>query len=175
MLFGGLHAYDGEINLKYEKNLISNEFAVMLCLEYEEKNGEKLVKKVLLVSLKGESYFVKFIVNPKEDDVEPSVILGRSFMRLAKGIANFRNGIITIHPELDPFLDNFEETEKFEDDCDHLLDIDFGNIPEIDEAGLPPFPYKMGKSKRNKKRALKNFQICYSDVGPSLSNGKPLT
>ncbi|GJY40076.1 hypothetical protein Tco_0427346 [Tanacetum coccineum] len=74
---GGLHAYDGEINLKYEKNLILNKFTVKLCLEYEEKNGEKLVKRELLVSLKREFYFVKFIVNPEEDDVKPSVILGR--------------------------------------------------------------------------------------------------
>ncbi|GJR54911.1 hypothetical protein Tco_1405432 [Tanacetum coccineum] len=118
----GLHAYDGEINLKYEKNLISNEFTVKLYLEYEEKNREKLVKRELLVSLKGEFYFVKFIINPKEDDVEPSVILGRSFMRLTKGITDFGNGIITIHPELDRFLDNSEETEKFEDDWDHLLE-----------------------------------------------------
>ncbi|GKG07493.1 hypothetical protein Tco_0330462, partial [Tanacetum coccineum] len=93
---------------------------------YEEKNGEKLVKRELLVSLKGEFYFLKFIVNPEEDDVKPSVILGRSFMRLTKGIADFGNGIITIHPEL-----------------------------EIDEAGLPPFVSKMGKSERNK--ALENF------------------
>ncbi|GJU43744.1 hypothetical protein Tco_1201010 [Tanacetum coccineum] len=148
---GRLHAYDGEINLKYEKNLISSEFAVKLCLEYEEKNREKL------------------------DDVEPSVILGRSFMRLAKGIVDFENGIITIHPELDPFLDKFEETEKSEDDWDHLLDIDFGELPEIDEAGLPPFVCKIGKSKRNNKRALENFHLYYSDVGPSLCNGKPLT
>ncbi|GJT71059.1 hypothetical protein Tco_1030345 [Tanacetum coccineum] len=28
----------------------------------------------------------------------------------------------------------------------------------------------MGKNKRNKKRALDNFQFYYSDVGPSLSN-----
>ncbi|GJT26453.1 hypothetical protein Tco_0906728 [Tanacetum coccineum] len=141
----GLHAYDREINLKYEKNLILNKFAVKLCLEYEEKNGEKLIKRELLVSLKGEFYFVKFIVNPEEDDVEPNVILGRSFMRLAKGIADFGNGVITIHPELDPFLDDSEDTEKFKDEWDHLLDIDFGDIPEINEAG------------------------------PSLSNGKPLT
>ncbi|GJQ94996.1 hypothetical protein Tco_0950693 [Tanacetum coccineum] len=154
--------------------MISNEFSVKLCLEYEEKSKEKLVKKEL-VSLKGEFYFVKFKVNPKEEDVEPSMILGRSFMRLTKGIANFGNGIILIHPKLDPFLDNSEETEKFEDDWDHFLDIDFGDIPEIDEAGLPPLICKMGKNKRNKKRALKNFQLCYSDVGPSMSNGKPLT
>ncbi|GJY57341.1 hypothetical protein Tco_0456456 [Tanacetum coccineum] len=96
-------------------------------------------------------------------------------MRLAKGTADFGNGVITIHPELDPLLDNSEETEKFEDDQDHLLDIDFGDIPEIDEAGLPPFVCKIGKSKRNKKRALKNFQLYYFDIGPSLSNGKPLT
>nr|GEW28210.1 integrase, catalytic region, zinc finger, CCHC-type, peptidase aspartic, catalytic [Tanacetum cinerariifolium] len=97
------------------------------------------------------------------------------FMRLAKGIADFGNGIITIHPELDPFLDNSKETKKFEDDCDHLLDIDFGNILEIDEAGLPPFVCKMGKSKRNKKRALENFWSYYYDFEPSFSNEKPLT
>ncbi|GKB90046.1 hypothetical protein Tco_0962318 [Tanacetum coccineum] len=122
---GGLHTYDGEINLKYEKNLISNEFAVKLW----------------------EFYFVKFIINHEEDDVEPSVILGRSFMRLTKGIADFGNGNITIHPELDPFLDNSKETEKFEDDWDHLLDIDFRDIPEIDEAGLPPFICKMERAR----------------------------
>ncbi|GJR43742.1 hypothetical protein Tco_1311845 [Tanacetum coccineum] len=146
-----------------------------LCLEYEEKNRENLVKRELLVSLKGEFYFVKFVLNPEEDDVEPSVILGRSFMRLAKRIADFGNGIITIQPELDPFLDDSEETEKFKDDWDHLLDINFGDIPEINNIGLLPFVCKMGKSKRNKKRALKNFQLYYSDVGPSMSNEKPLT
>ncbi|GJZ88020.1 hypothetical protein Tco_0659802 [Tanacetum coccineum] len=125
---GGLHAYDGEINLK-------------------------------------EFYFVKFIVNPEEDDVEPSVILGRSFVRLAKAIPDFGNGVITIHLKLDPFLDYSEETKKFEDDWDHLLDIDFRDISEIDEASLPPFICKMGKSKRNKKRALESFQLHYSDVG----------
>ncbi|GKD21779.1 hypothetical protein Tco_1223482 [Tanacetum coccineum] len=113
---GGLHAHDGEINLKYEKNLISNKFAVKLCLEYKEKIGEKLVERELLVSIKGEFYFVKFVINPLEDDVEP----------------------------------------------------------KIDEAGLPSFICKIGKSKRNKKRALENFQLCYSDVGPSLSNERPV-
>ncbi|GKB31620.1 hypothetical protein Tco_0871021 [Tanacetum coccineum] len=79
------------------------------------------------------------MVNPEEDDVEPSVILGRSLMRLTKGITDFGKGIITIHPKLDPLLDNSEETKKFEDDWDHLLDIAFRDILEIDEAGLPPF------------------------------------
>nr|GEW34258.1 hypothetical protein [Tanacetum cinerariifolium] len=94
---------------------------------------------------KSDDFAREFPVNPDEDDVEPNVILGRSFMRLAKGIANFRNGVITTRPKLDPVLDNSEDTDKFEDDWNHLLDIDFGDILEINEAG------------------------------PSLSNGKPLT
>ncbi|GKF63383.1 hypothetical protein Tco_0186831, partial [Tanacetum coccineum] len=31
----GLEAYDGEINLGVEENMISNEYAVKLCLEHE--------------------------------------------------------------------------------------------------------------------------------------------
>ncbi|GJR49530.1 ribonuclease H-like domain-containing protein [Tanacetum coccineum] len=66
----GLEAYDGEINLGVEENMISNEFAVKLCLEHEVKRGNKVVKKELIVALRGEIYFVKFIINPEEDDVE---------------------------------------------------------------------------------------------------------
>nr|GEW20448.1 hypothetical protein [Tanacetum cinerariifolium] len=58
-------------------------------VNYKVKKGQKLVKKELIVARKGELYFVTFIINPKEDDVEPGVILGRSFMRLAKGIVDF--------------------------------------------------------------------------------------
>nr|GEV13290.1 hypothetical protein [Tanacetum cinerariifolium] len=88
----GLKAYDGEINLAFDENLISNEYAVKLCLDYEVKKGNTVVKKELIVALKGELYFFKFIINPKKDNVEPGVILGRSFMRLAKEIVNFDNG-----------------------------------------------------------------------------------
>ncbi|GJV91625.1 ribonuclease H-like domain-containing protein [Tanacetum coccineum] len=91
----GLEAYDGEVNLEFDENLISNKFAVKLCLDYEVKKGKKLVKKELIVALKGELYFVKFIINPEEDDFEPGVILGRSFLRLAKGVVDF---------ELPPFV-----------------------------------------------------------------------
>ncbi|GJX17284.1 hypothetical protein Tco_0218116 [Tanacetum coccineum] len=86
-----LESYDGEINLAFDKNLISNEFVVKLCLNYEMKKGKKLVKKDLIVALKGELYFVKFNINPKEDDFEPGVILG-TFLRLAKGIVDFDIG-----------------------------------------------------------------------------------
>nr|GEW15530.1 putative zinc finger, CCHC-type, retrotransposon Gag domain protein [Tanacetum cinerariifolium] len=90
----GLEAYDGEVNLEFDKNLISNESAVKLCLDYEVK-GKRLVKKVLIVSLKGELYFVKLIINPEEDDFKPGVILGRSFLRLANGVFNFAGGHLT--------------------------------------------------------------------------------
>nr|GEY21250.1 retrovirus-related Pol polyprotein from transposon TNT 1-94 [Tanacetum cinerariifolium] len=54
-----LEAYDGEVNLEFNENLISNEFVVKLCLDYEAKKGKRLVKKELIVALKGELYFVK--------------------------------------------------------------------------------------------------------------------
>ncbi|GKG28202.1 hypothetical protein Tco_0406529, partial [Tanacetum coccineum] len=59
----GLKAYDEEINLEQDKNLILNEFAVKLCLDHEVKDGEKVVKKELIVALRGEIYFLKFIIN----------------------------------------------------------------------------------------------------------------
>ncbi|GJY61944.1 hypothetical protein Tco_0462601 [Tanacetum coccineum] len=171
-----LEAYDGEINLEQDKNMISSEFSIKLCLEYEVKNGDKVVKKELIVVLRGEIYFVKFIINPEEDEIEPGVILGRSFMRLTNGIEDFRNGVITIYPELDPFLDNSDETKKSKDDWELILDgIDFGDILVFEETSLPPFVCKMGKSARNKKRPFENYQMNYSDEGPPLTNKKPLT
>ncbi|GKA69115.1 hypothetical protein Tco_0775179, partial [Tanacetum coccineum] len=44
-------------NLALDENLISNEYAVKLCLDYEMRKGKKLVKKELIVALKGELYF----------------------------------------------------------------------------------------------------------------------
>nr|GEZ48929.1 hypothetical protein [Tanacetum cinerariifolium] len=111
-----LEAYDGEINLGMEENIISNEFAVKLCLEHEVRRGNKVVKKELIVALRGKIYFVKFIINPEEDDVEPGVVFGRSFMHLTKGIVDFGNRTITIYPELDLFLDSSGEEEKISDD-----------------------------------------------------------
>nr|GFB08181.1 hypothetical protein [Tanacetum cinerariifolium] len=81
-----LEGYDGEVNLEFDENLISNEFAVKLCLEY------------------------------KEDDYEPGVILGRSFLRLAHGVVNFGNGVITIYSEPDLFEDDYKKTGKSLDD-----------------------------------------------------------
>ncbi|GJT11480.1 hypothetical protein Tco_0858522 [Tanacetum coccineum] len=124
-----LEAYDGEINLRMEENMISNEFVMKLCLDHE-------------------IYFMNFIINIEEDDIEPGVVLERSFMRLTKGIADFRNETIKIYPELDPFLDR---------------------------VVVPPFVCKLGKSNKNKRKQLEKFQLIYSDMGPSFSTGKPLT
>ncbi|GJY15083.1 hypothetical protein Tco_0385505 [Tanacetum coccineum] len=170
---GVLHAYDGEINLAHVKNLLSNEFAVKMCLEFKEKDGEKVVKRELLVSLKGEFYFVKFIINPEEDDTEPCVILGRSFIRLAKGVVDFVNGIITVYPDFDIFCDGSEKAEEDNDDSELMFDLE--GTPEPKSTELRPYVCNMGKSARNKKRALESFQIYYPDEGPSRSSGKSMT
>ncbi|GKA68448.1 ribonuclease H-like domain-containing protein [Tanacetum coccineum] len=173
----GLEAYDGEINLGVEENMISNEYAVKLCLEHEVKRGNKVVKKELIVALRGEIYFVKFIINPEEDDVEPGVILGRTFLRMTKAITDFGAGTVTIYPEFDPFLEETEEEEeeKSMDDWDHLLDFNLDDIPMLGEEELLPFVCKMGKSNCNKKRAMENLNFFYQDIGTSSSAGDYLT
>nr|GFD15970.1 hypothetical protein [Tanacetum cinerariifolium] len=50
----GLDAFDDEINLAFDENLISNEYTMKLCLDSEVKKGNKILKKVLIVALKGE-------------------------------------------------------------------------------------------------------------------------
>nr|GEU67579.1 hypothetical protein [Tanacetum cinerariifolium] len=48
----GPEAYDGEINFGVEENMISNEYAVKLCLEHEVKRGNIIVKKELIVAVR---------------------------------------------------------------------------------------------------------------------------
>ncbi|GKB53585.1 hypothetical protein Tco_0904338 [Tanacetum coccineum] len=171
----GLEAYDGEINLAFDENLISNEYAVKLCLDYKVKKGNKVVKKELIVALKGELYFVKFIINPKEDDVESEVIFERLFMRLVNGIVDFGSGVITVYPEEDPFKDDSAKTEKSMDEWDQLLDLNFDDIPQLDGEELSPFVCKIKKSSRNKKRAMENLNLFYPDIRTSSSTGRHLT
>ncbi|GJU90792.1 reverse transcriptase domain-containing protein [Tanacetum coccineum] len=147
------NTYDGEINLGVEENMISNEYVVKLCLEHEVKRANKVVKNELIVALRGKIYFVKFIINPEEDDVEPGVIFGRSFLRMTKAITDFESN----------------------DDWDHLLDFNIDDIPLLGEEGLPPFACKMGKSGRNKKWAMENLNFFYQDIGTSSSAGGHLT
>nr|GEW93451.1 copia protein [Tanacetum cinerariifolium] len=88
----GVEAFDREVNLAFDENLISNELVVKLCLDYKVKKRKTLVKKELIVALKGELYIMKFVINPEEDDFVPGVILGRSFLIIANGIVDFDNG-----------------------------------------------------------------------------------
>ncbi|GJU88377.1 hypothetical protein Tco_1300800 [Tanacetum coccineum] len=134
-----------------------------LCLEHKVKRGKKVVKKELIVALRGEIYFVKFIINPEEDGVEPGVILGRSFLRMTKSITDFEAGSVTIYPDIDPFLEETEEEEKINDDWDHLLKFNIDDIPLLGEEELSPFVCKMGKSSRNKKRAMENLNFFYQE------------
>nr|GEU71538.1 hypothetical protein [Tanacetum cinerariifolium] len=124
----GLEAYDGEINLAFNENLISNEYVVKLCLDHK---------------------------------VEPGVILGRPFMRLAKGIVDFRNGVITIYLEPDLFEDDSEKTKKSPDDWDQLHDFNFYDVSKFGEE-LPLLVCKMGKSSHNKKEINGESELVLS-------------
>ncbi|GJV34205.1 hypothetical protein Tco_1394605 [Tanacetum coccineum] len=106
--------------------------------------------------------------------LEPGVILGRSFLRLAKGVVDFGNGVITIYLEPNPFEDDSEKTGKSLDDWDQLLDFNIDDVPKFREE-LPPFVCKMRKSNCNKKRAMENLNLFYQDIGPSSSAGRHLT
>nr|GEV51229.1 hypothetical protein [Tanacetum cinerariifolium] len=168
----GLKVYVGEINLGVEENMILNKYAVKLCLEHEVERGNKVVKKELIVALTDKIYFVKFIINPEEDDVEPGMIFGSSFLRMTNANTDFWVGTITIFLDIDPFLEETEEEEKRNDDWDHLLDFNINDIPLLGEQGLRPFVCKMRKSSHNKKRAIENLNFFYQDIGTSsLADG----
>ncbi|GJY66854.1 retrovirus-related pol polyprotein from transposon TNT 1-94, partial [Tanacetum coccineum] len=109
----GLEAYDEEINLGVEENMISNEYAVKLCLEHEVKRGNKIVKKELIYCTKS--------------------------LRMTKAITDFEAGTITIYPDIDPFLEDTEEEEKNMYDWDQLLDFNLDDIPLLVGEELPPF------------------------------------
>ncbi|GKC23415.1 hypothetical protein Tco_1025565 [Tanacetum coccineum] len=134
-----------------------------------------LVKKELMVLLRGEIYFVQFIINPEEDEFEPGLIFGRSFLRSTNAIVNFKEGTITIQLDFDPFLLSSDEEGKPNlDDLETLLDFDFDEVPQT-ETGLPPMVCKMGKGSRNKKKVMENIMYFNNDAGPSSSIRIPLT
>ncbi|GJU59790.1 hypothetical protein Tco_1237556 [Tanacetum coccineum] len=171
----GLYASDGEINLEKNDNLISNDYAVKLCLEYEVRKGKKLVKKELMVLLRGEIYFVQFIINPEEDEFEPRLIFERSFLRSTNAIVNFGEGTITIQPDFDLFLLSSDEKGKPNlDDLETFLDFDFDEVPQT-ETDLPPMVCKIGKGSRNKKKVMENIVYFNNSAGPSSSIRIPLT
>ncbi|GJY61980.1 reverse transcriptase domain-containing protein [Tanacetum coccineum] len=80
---------NGEINLEKNDDLISNDYAVKLCLEYEVRKGNKLVKKEFIVLLRGEIYFT-------ETDLPPMVCKigkgSRNKKKIMENIMYFNNG-----------------------------------------------------------------------------------
>ncbi|GKB32930.1 hypothetical protein Tco_0872331 [Tanacetum coccineum] len=134
--------------------MISNEYAVKLYLEHEVKRGNKVVKKELIVALRGEIYFVKFIINPEEDDVEPRVIFKISFLRMTKAITDFGAGTVSIYHEFDLFLEDIEEEEKSLDDWDHLLDFNLDYIPLLGGEELLPFKKQQKKHWQSESATL---------------------
>ncbi|GJV70981.1 hypothetical protein Tco_1490976 [Tanacetum coccineum] len=92
---------------------------------------------------------------------------------LAKGIVEFRNGIITIHPDFDLFSNDPDTVRDNEENRELMFDLD--DIHEIKETKLPSLICKMGKSSRNNKRVLEGFQIYYPNKGPSGLRGEPMT
>nr|GEY77785.1 hypothetical protein [Tanacetum cinerariifolium] len=124
--------------------------------------------------MKGEVYHVKFIINPNKGDSTRGIVFGRSFLRTSKGIVDLGKGVMTIYPDLDPFYDNSGSLDDRGDEWDDQLEnIDFGDIPEIDE--VPPFMCNMGKNSRNKIKIKRNYKMTYGDEGPSLSTKQLLT
>ncbi|GJZ44111.1 ribonuclease H-like domain-containing protein [Tanacetum coccineum] len=121
-----LEAYDEEINLGVEENMISNEYTIKLCLKHEVKRGNKIGKKELIVSLRGEIYFVKFIINPEEDDVEPGVIFGRSFL----------HGIPLLgEEELSPFVCKMRKSNRNKNRAMEILNFLYQDIGTSSSAG----------------------------------------
>nr|GEU46015.1 RNA-directed DNA polymerase, eukaryota [Tanacetum cinerariifolium] len=83
------------------------------------------------------------------------------------------NETVTIYPDIDPFLEETEGEEKRNDDWDHLLYFNIDDVPLLGEERLSPFMCRMGKSGRNKKRAMENLYFFYQDVGTSsLAEGR---
>ncbi|GJS86862.1 DNA-directed DNA polymerase [Tanacetum coccineum] len=110
-----------------------------------------------------------------EDEFEPGLIFGRSFLRSANAIVNFEEGIITIQPAFDPFLlSSNEEGNPNLDNLEELLDFDFDEAPQT-KTDLLQLVCKIGKGSRNKKIIMENIMYFNNSVGPSTSVGTPLT
>ncbi|GKD71346.1 hypothetical protein Tco_1325436 [Tanacetum coccineum] len=199
----GLEAYDGGINLGVKENMISNEYAVKLCLEHEVKRENKVVKTKLIVALRGEIYFVKFIINPEEDNVEPGVdgsgdwnspkfqdtanrwkLYDGEINLGVKGNMNSKEYAVKLCLEHEVKRGNkVVKKELIVALRGEIYFVKFIINPEEDDVEprcwvkkiFPPFVCKMGKSSRNKKRAMENLNFFYQDIGTSSSAGGHLT
>nr|GEU94031.1 hypothetical protein [Tanacetum cinerariifolium] len=81
-------------------------------------------------------------------------------------------------------MDTEEVSDRFVEPCfvngleaynGHDLERIRNDIPLLGGEELQPFVCKMGKSGRNKKRAMENLNLFYQYIGTSLSTGRHLT
>ncbi|GJV58933.1 ribonuclease H-like domain-containing protein [Tanacetum coccineum] len=98
----GLYASDGEINLEKNDNLISNDYTVKLCLEYEVRKGKKLVKRRSFLR------FANAVVNFGEGTITIQ--------------PDFDPFLLSSDEEKNPNLDDLET----------LLDFDFDEEPQTE-------------------------------------------
>ncbi|GJX15387.1 hypothetical protein Tco_0216219 [Tanacetum coccineum] len=135
---------------------------------YDE--GNKVVKKELIVALRGEIYFVKFIINPEEDDVEPGVIFGRSFLRMTKAITDFGVRTVTIYPEIDPLVK--KDSALHMQNGRNKVELDGKNckrrrgsskkikgeaLKEKDDPGAFIFPIRLEKSTESNENRISRY------------------
>nr|GEV19722.1 hypothetical protein [Tanacetum cinerariifolium] len=163
----------------YEKSNLLKQRDILLGLDEAVMSTQQYMKKVVEDVGEDEDFKSRPWVSATdyvnanggtEDDFEPGVILGRSFLRLAKGVVDLGNRVATIYPEPDPFENDSEKQEIAQTiEINYLISIlmmcKFGEE-------LPPFVCKMWKSNRNKKREMENLNIFYQDVRPSSSAGE---
>ncbi|GJW34650.1 reverse transcriptase domain-containing protein [Tanacetum coccineum] len=155
----GLDAFDGITDLEYNKNYVCNELCIKLGLTYTLKeNGAKSINKKLLISLKGETFLLDFVLNPEKDDCEPSVILGRPFLRLAKAIIDFQSGILTTCPNTTHF--------DSDDELDALLaSITVDDLPQFENTDPLTFPNYIFMMDDGVRNIMMDMVIINDDYG----------
>ncbi|GJX67837.1 hypothetical protein Tco_0303564 [Tanacetum coccineum] len=160
-----LEAYDGEINLAFDENLISNEFAIKLCLDYEMKKGKSWLKKNFIVALRGELYFVKFIINPEEDDFEPGGGHLTSKRRAKESLAIRISQKFSLLEEERPVIETMAYNDKYKKILDEIwkdkVELDGKTVKEDKEV-----------VKRIKGEALKDKDDLGAFIFPIRLEGK---
>nr|GEV66822.1 reverse transcriptase domain-containing protein [Tanacetum cinerariifolium] len=148
----GREAYDGEINLGVEENMILNEYAVKLCLKHEVKRGNKVLKKELIVALRGEIYFVNGGQLTQEEATKEALAI-----RISQKF--------TLIEEVRPVI----ETMAYHDKYKKILDEIWKDKVELDEKIVNEEEEAV---KRIKGEALKEKDDPRAFIFPIILKGK---
>nr|GEV73564.1 hypothetical protein [Tanacetum cinerariifolium] len=121
--FSGCHGGENIIDISSEKVEGHRDWNSLEYQDTANSRGKKEIKALIFHKIDTEEIsdryvapcFVNGLEAYDEDDVKPEVVLGRSFMRLTKGIADFGYETITIYHEIDPFLDSLKKKKRLEE------------------------------------------------------------